>query len=536
MSSDAWWQRPVWPTTRPTTWHERGGRARTLAGRAARLASRPWALGLVAALGTTALVVGARSAAVSGMNAPLWWVSGSLIVAGALAGLAHAARALPRAPRVLAAASTAPVVALAVAALLVGVPYALGAQTSAGPVRTLGAVVPADVDGAVQVGEHVALAASSGGLTFLDLATGTARPVPLDAQVRWLNAVPGAVLVTTDAGATLLGEDGTQLWQHPGTGLAAPVAVAAAGDVVVLAQPAARAGTEPTPAVALHRDGSIAWQLDGATSPFTIPTAAGGVVEYGAALPSVALLDVDGVPTSIDVQTGRPLGGVDGSAPVAAIGDLTLWQQGPDGAAVPAGVLATATPAATCRLAALRGSAQVWSSSAPCVRYVEATRGTAAVYLAAAGDTTLQGGVEHVLDLATGATRESAGWSLVASSDVSVSFDAAEGAFEGRTVARDPDTGAVRWALPGGGRQADAPWASSTADSVVLTTRPLGVDPLATWHEPMQVSLVDQATGATRAWVRCSSGGVGNLALSGSRGLALCAQPDGTGRASILGG
>lgn len=527
MSSEAWWQRPVWPTTRPVTWAERGGRVRSVVTRARRMLTRPWALAVVGALGVAALAAAVWLSATSAWH-PAWlWGAGSLVVAGSVRGL------LPR-TRVAAWSSPnrASVVALAVAALLVGMPYGLATATGAGAYRVLGAVLPADVDSAVQVGEHVALSGADGTLTFLDLATGTARPVELDGPVRGSNPVPDGLLVVTDTGATLLAEDGTLLWRHPGTGLAAPIGVAAAGDVVVLAQRPARAGAAPVPAVALRRDGSRAWTLDGATSPFVVSTA-GGVAELGAALPAVALLDVDGTTSAYDPVTGRRVDGPANAAPVAAIGNLAVWQRDAAGVPAAAGPLSESEATEPCTLLATGEGAPAWQSTAPCVRYVEATHGSTAVYLSAARNDALRGGTEHVLDLTSGATRESAGWSLAAASGLEVGFDAPENSLAGRVVARDT-SGAVRWALPAGGRPLDAPWASSTDDALVLTSRPLGLDPLASWRTPQQVSLVDLATGTTTAWVRCTSSGVGNLALSGGRGLALCARPDGTARATVL--
>jgi len=77
----------------------------------------------------------------------------------------------------------------------------------------------------------------------------------------------------------------------------------------------------------------------------------------------------------------------------------------------------------------------------------------------------------------------------------------------------------------------------ATADgTLVVTTAPLGLNPLAILRTPRQVTLLDVDSGRVTAWLRCSTGaGSGAMALDGARALALCTQPDGTVRATLLG-
>lgn len=532
MSSDAaWWQRPVWPTTRPVTWAERRARVRAAAARVGRVLARPAVTVVIGALGIAALGAAVWFAGSSDVHPEWVWVGGAVVVALALAGLLHRTRGARRG--LLGSRVTGPVAAVASLALLLGVPWLLAGPSSAGPTRTLGAVLAAPGMEAAQVGQHVALADADGGLTMLDLATGTARPVTLGARATGLSATAGGLLVvTTLDGQALVTEDGTVLWERHGWDPSAQTVIAADDDLVVLAQPARHSGAAQ-PAVALRPDGTQAWSLDAVSGLLTM-YAPGGVISQGTAQPTVAVLEIGGTPTAVDVRTGRTLHAEPGTAAAAAIGDVVLWQQTLDGTPVHTGA-GESTGDAPCTVLATRGDATLWRTTAPCIGYVEQAQGQTAVYLTRTGVNT----AEHVLDLATGTTRDLAGgWPVAALSGLVVQFEpSGPGDVSGRTVGREPVTGAVRWALPGAGRIADAPWSSSIAEGTLVTTaRPAGLNPLAGWRTPNVVSLRDPATGADVASLRCSGTATAvGFALAHGRGLAVCPRADGTYAATVLG-
>lgn len=534
MSSEAWWQRPVWPTTRVVTWAERRAWARALGARVGRALGRPAVLAAAGVIGLVALVAAVWFAGASQAHPEWLWVGGAMVVAAAVAGLLHRTRGARRG--FLGSRPAGPVAGVLALTLLVGVPWALAGPSATGPTRALGAVLPVASLEAAQVGEHVALADVDGGLTMLDLATGTARPVDLEASATMLSATAdGRVVVTTDDGQALVTEEGAVVWERHGWGTDARTVVAADAGLVVLAQSARHTGAAQ-PAVALRPDGSQAWSLD-ATSGLVSMFAPGGVVGRGAEQPTVAVLEIDGTPTAVDVATGRALHAEPGTAAAAVIGDLVLWQQTAGGVPFHTGLADTAD--GPCTVVATRGDTTLWRTTAPCLGYVEGAHGDTAIYLAQAED----GTSEYALDLATGATRDLAGaWPLGAMPGTVVAFETSgPSELTGRTVGREPTSGAVRWSSPGAGRVSDVPWAASDAgapgtSALVTTSRPAGFNPLAPWRTPNEVSLLDPATGVTVASVRCGGPAMSfGVALDDGRGLALCPRADGTFAATVLG-
>lgn len=532
MSEHAWWNRPVWPTRTAFTPAERRTQVRGATRAVGRALKSTPGLVVIGVVSLLALATAALTAAVDRFHPAYLWLAASAVLAAVAALLTH--RAGGRWRRLSSPSShAAPAVGLVLAAALVGVPWALAGQTSGGTVRALDAALPAQVDGAVQLGDRVAFQASDARtVTILDLTTGTATSTDLGSYIQWLSVAGDDLLAHMADGVALLDRDGTELWHRAGGGFTGQLAVAASDGVVVLADRAVPADGQPAAdgrpaadgqpsAVAVRRDGSVAWQRQGVTAEFGPGFTGGGVSEYGAPLPTVAVLADRRGAVVVDPATGEDLGSSTSKA-VAAVGDLVLWQD----------------PASdeACDTVATRADRTVWRATMLCVTYVTQARGAGAEYVHV--DTATGTPVHVFLDASTGAAtalRTDSSWSVLADGDAVVRAElASEDDSTARLVGADA-SGQQRWSLPAEPWPAVEMWVLSADGTVVATTSPLTVDPLARLRTPQQVTVVDPHSGTVTGWLRCRAAALSQVPLDGGRALALCTQTDGSLRATLIG-
>jgi hypothetical protein len=522
VSEHAWWNRPVWPTRTAFTPAERRAQVRGGARAVGRaLVSTP---GLVAigAVSLVALATAALTAGVDRFHPAYLWLAASVVLAADAALLTRRAGRRRR-PHSSLPDRAAPAVGLVLAAALVGVPWALAGQTSGGTAHALGAALPVSTtDAAVQLGDRVAFQTPDDDtVTMLDLTTGTWTTTNLGSPVQWLSVAGDDLLATTADGVTLLDRDGNELWHRAGGGgFMGQLAVAASDGVVVLADRAAPDDGPPS-AVAVRRDGTVAWHRQDVTAEFAPAFTAGGVLEYGAALPTVTVLAAHGGAVVVDPITGEELGSST-SKPVAALGDLVLWQDpATDGA---------------CDTVATRADRTVWRATVPCVSSVMQARGAGVEYVHF--DTATATPLHVFLDASTGAAtvlRSDSSWSVLADGEVRVRVElTSENDATARLVGADA-SGRQRWSLPAEPWPAVGMWVQSAEGTVVATTAPLTVDPLARLRTPGQVTVVDPRTGAVTGWVRCRTAALSQVPLDDGRALALCQEPGGSVRAWLVG-
>ena len=529
-----WWNRPVWPTTRAVTPRERLAGTRSAGRRLGRALVGTPALVALGALGAAVLALAMLANGVVLARPAALWLGGTALVTLDVALLAHrvrtrAGRASTPMPR-----ATAPLAAALVAALLVGVPWVLAGQTSSGATLPLGAVLEAPVVVTTPVGDRVALAGDGTAVTQLDLATAAVTTTDVGSAVLRLQAVGDDLLVTAHDAVVLLDGDGAVVWRrvvHPFEG---PFPVAAADGVVVLVTRPLPEQRTPATAVAVRRDGTEAWRRDDVTSPASMPVPFGGVLDAAGTLPTQALLAAGGRTAVVDASTGTVVRQDTGLEPVAVLDDTVLWQGARDASG-------------ECTATVTRGAGELWTAEIPCVEELLRTGGAdQAVYVhlieAArtnqAQDNPEGHAVQVRLDLTSGRTVTlDDAWVLGLTPDSSLAFARDPGPTgAGRVVSTLLGDGGPRWAFPAPPRAIDVVRPSTANGTLVVTTAPLGLNPLAGLRTREQVTVLDPATGTVTAWLRCSTeGGTGAVALEGARALALCTQPDGTLRATLLG-
>lgn len=523
----AWWSRPVWPTTRAVTPRGRLAEARAAVRRLGRALSATPALVAIGVTGPVTLVLAMLATGWGGTRPAALWLLGAALVTLDVALLVHRSRT--RGGRVSRTGPGAAValVATVVATALVGVPWALAGQTSGGALRPLDAVLPTPVLWTTQVGERVALAGDGTVVTQLDLATAAVASTDVGSPVGGLHAVGDDLLVTARDAVVLLDRDGAELWRravHPFDG---PFPSAATDGIVVLVTRPLPQQRSPATAVAIRRDGSEAWHRDDVTSPASLPVPSGGVMDAGVALPTLVLLAADGGTAVVDAATGETVSQVSGVHPVATLDGVVLWQGRP-------------TATGGCPATATQGARALWHAEIPCVEQVSRTGGeheVVYVHVVEPATASQTGTASQVrLDLTSGRTVDlDDAWVLGLTPDSAIALGpGAAGA--GRVVSTGLGDGATRWTFPSPPRAIDVVRPATADGTLVVTTAPLGLNPLAVLRTPRQVTLLDVDSGRVTAWLRCSTGaGSGAMALDGARALALCTQPDGTVRATLLG-